>query len=356
MDFVENSIYILNNIYSDRIEIKKENNYIIKLNGNIEEVKTRYELKKYMKKIISSDNKTIGNDIPKIINLSYILDKDKLKTLKEIFPNFDLFVSTYLKIMSEGIKLNMGIFDYESLLLKMVKTYVEYMKNKENDKLYVELNEEEKKLKNDIKTLEEKVRIYQLVKKNEFYYEAYLNSINNEKEVYEEDNSILDNTILETDKLIEQKRLELGNIESKRLSLKKQEKVNALNNELVVLTLEKQKYINEKYKIKNRNKNNIKNNDKSFEEYALMSVAEYERYLREMENVDIKELLKEINNKKQVLNKVIDELTDLKHNETKLVLKYYAVDNLKIIDRKTEMRPKVIDSIIEILEEIIKPQ
>lgn len=355
MDFIENGIYILEHIYKEKIDIKKDKYYVINYGNKSEIIKTRYDLKRYIRKIISSDNKTISNDIPIIINLSYILDKDKLITLKEIFPNFDLFVSTYLKIMSEGIKLSIGIFDYEALLLNMVRTYIKYMKSKINDKLYHDLTDEEINLKKEIDDIEEKARKYRIVKKNEFYYETYLNSINNENEVYDSDKDILNDTIEEIEKDIESKKLELENINSKKIAIKKQERIDALNKDIVVLTLEKQKYINEKYKIKNRNKMNLVNNDKSFQEYALMSIEDYKKYLDEIKNIDFKELLKELKNKKEVLQKISDEIDDLKHNEIKLVLKYYAIDNLKSIDRKVDMRPKVLDEIIKLLEDVIKP-
>ncbi len=352
IEFTKNSIKILNNLYKDKIEITYDKCYLIKHNNKEDEVKTKYELKKYIRDIISSDNNKLNDDIQAIIRLKYQLNKSELTTLKEIYPNIDLFISTYIRMLNEGIKIKIENFTYEELLYYLVETYVNYMKDKQNKDAFMHASDEEKKLNKEIEKLEEKLNKFLIVKKYRFYYETYLKSIEYEHETYNEGKEILELNLKNIDKEISTKEKELQKLENKKITLHKKEKVNSYNNLINNLIDEKEKNMEELQKLETNDKNHPSKNKDSFKEYVKdIDLKEYEEYYNKYKDVDAKELLDNINKKKKKLNEKIEEIATSEYPEIHLILKHYCLDSLKSLDLKSDMKPKIIKDITKILEE-----
>ena len=333
--FISNSIYILS-----------------KLDAMNNDLQTRYEYRKYARDIISSENKNLYNSLQKIIELRYQLDGDRLATLQEIFPNIDLFISTYMKVASIDITLSLEKFDYESLLYYLVKSYVNYMRDKQNEEAYLHMNKEEIELTKEIEQLEEKLKKYQIVKKNRFYYETYLQSIEYENEIYNEDKEILTNNLNTITNDIKTNEIELNKLENKKLTFNKKQKMVNYDQLINNLIDEKEKTLEELSNIEKNRKEHLKNNDLSFKEYVKdISVDEYKKYYEELKDIDVKELLKEIQTKKEELNDKIEAIAISNYPQIHLILKHYCLDNLKTLDLKCDMQPKILKDITKLLND-----
>lgn len=348
-EFIKNSINILNNLYKDKIEIVEDENYII---NNSTELKTKFDFKKYLRDIISSNNKNVHDDIQGIIRLKYQLTKSELITLKEVFPNIDLFISTYIRLLNENIKITITNYTYEELLYHMVELYINHMREKQNKEAFMHITDEEKKLNEEIEVLEEKLDKYLIVKKNRFYYETYLKSIEYESETYNESKEILELNLKNINKEIVEKEKELQKLENKKIIFHKKERINTYNHLINELIDEKEKNIDELQKIETKDKEHPSKNKDSFQEYVKdIDLKTYEEYYKEYKDVDAKELLNEINTKKKKLNQKIEQIAISDYPEIHLILKHYCLDSLKQIDLKSDMRPKLINNIINLLNE-----
>ena len=333
--FINNSIYILN-----ELDIENDN------------LQTKYEYKKFIRDIISSNNKNLYNSLQKIIELRYQLEDDKLVTLNEIFPNIDLFISTYMKVANIDITLSIDSFNYESLLYYLVKSYVSYMKDKQNEEAYLHMNKEEKKLIEEIEELENKLKKYQIVKKNRFYYETYLQSIEYENDIYTEDKEILNSNLNTITNEIRIKETELNKLESRKLTLNKKQKMLNYDTQINNLIDEKEKTLEELKNIEENRKEHLKNNNKSFKEYVKdINIDEYKLYYEELKDLDVKKLLKDIQQKKEKLNNIIEEISISNYPEIHLILKHYCLDNLKTLDLKCDLSPKILNDILKLLND-----
>ena len=352
VEFTKNSIKILNSLYKDKIEITYDKYYIIKYNNNIVEIKTKYELKKYMRDIISSDNKKLHDDIQSIIRLKYQLNKSELLTLKELYPNIDLFISTYIRILNEGIKIKLELFSYEQLLYYLVETYINYMKDKQNKDAFMHMSLEEKKLNEEIKDLEEKLKKFLIVKKYRFYYETYLKSIEYESETYNEGKEILELNLKNIDKEISEKEKELQKLENKKITIRKKGKMEFCNQIINNLIDEKEKNMEELQKLETKDKQHSSKNKDSFKEYVKdIELKTYEKYYNEYKDINAQKILDDILEKKEKLNEKIEEIATSEYPEIHLILKHYCLDSLKSIDIKSDMSQKIINDIIKLLEE-----
>lgn len=350
--FIVNGIYILKNIYKDKIEIDNDNGYTIKYNGKVIDIKTKYGLKNYIRSIISSDNKRIHEDIQSLLRLKYQLDKEQIITLKEIFPNFDLFISTYLKVINENIKIKLDNFTYEEFVYYLVDTYIKHMKDKQNKEAYLHITGEEKKLNEEIAALEEKLERYLIVKKNRFYYETYLKSIEYESETYKENKQILELNIDNINKEIASKEKELNKLSNKKITLHKKERMRNYNHQINDLIEEKEHNLEELQNLESKDKMHSNKNKDLFKEYVTdISLEEYEKNYNELKDLNAKELLDDINSKKTKLNKKIEEIAVSEYPETHLILKHYCLDNLRTFDLKSDMKQKIVNDIIKLLNE-----
>lgn len=355
-EFINNSIYILNQIYKEKININNNEYYEINIDNKVDIIKTKLEFKKYIRNIISSKNKNLRNDIIEIINIRYGLIDSKLKTFNEIFPNIDIFIATYIKFKNENMKIDIEEYDYETLFEYLITTYINTSKQKENEKVYESMTSNEKSLNKEINELENSLKKYQIVKKNKFYYETYKTSLLYENEIYSEDKLILETNIDNLNNNIKESKQELDKLlNSKKITKKKQEKINKLKLEIEFLNNEQLTLLKEVEKLSKQNSINIKKNDLSFEKYIDdISLEDFEKYYSELKDINAKELLDKINSKKTELNKIIDNLAKSKYPKEHLILKYFCIDNLKILNRKTDMNPKLINKISKLLEENTK--
>ena len=355
-EFINNSIYILNQIYKEKININNNEYYEINIDNKVDIIKTKLEFKKYIRNIISSKNKNLRNDIIEIINIRYGLIDSKLKTFNEIFPNIDIFIATYIKFKNENMKIDIEEYDYEKLFEYLITTYINASKQKENEKVYESMTSNEKALNKEINELENSLKKYQIVKKNKFYYETYKTSLLYENEIYSEDKLILETNIDNLNNNIKESKQELDKLlNSKKITKKKQEKINKLKLEIEFLNNEQLTLLKEVEKLSKQNKDNIKKNDLSFKKYIDdISLEDFEKYYSELKDINAKELLDKINSKKTELNKIIDNLAKSKYPKEHLILKYFCIDNLKILNRKTDMNPKLINKISKLLEENTK--
>ncbi len=355
-EFINNSIYILNQIYKEKININNNEYYEINIDNKVDIIKTKLEFKKYIRNIISSKNKNLRNDIIEIINIRYGLIDSKLKTFNEIFPNIDIFIATYIKFKNENMKIDIEEYDYETLFEYLITTYISASKQKENEKVYESMTSNEKSLNKEINELENSLKKYQIVKKNKFYYETYKTSLLYENEIYSEDKLILETNIDNLNNNIKESKQELDKLlNSKKITKKKQEKINKLKLEIEFLNNEQLTLLKEVEKLSKQNKDNIKKNDLSFKKYIDdISLEDFEKYYSELKDINAKELLDKINSKKTELNKIIDNLAKSKYPKEHLILKYFCIDNLKILNRKTDMNPKLINKISKLLEENTK--
>ena len=355
-EFINNSIYILNQIYKEKININNNEYYEINIDNKVDIIKTKLEFKKYIRNIISSKNKNLRNDIIEIINIRYGLIDSKLKTFNEIFPNIDIFIATYIKFKNENMKIDIEEYDYETLFEYLITTYISASKQKENEKVYESMTSNEKSLNKEINELENSLKKYQIVKKNKFYYETYKTSLLYENEIYSEDKLILETNIDNLNNNIKESKQELDKLlNSKKITNKKQEKINKLKLEIEFLNNEQLTLLKEVEKLSKQNKDNIKKNDLSFKKYIDdILLEDFEKYYSELKDINAKELLDKINSKKTELNKIIDNLAKSKYPKEHLILKYFCIDNLKILNRKTDMNPKLINKISKLLEENTK--
>lgn len=352
VEFTKNSMKILSNLYKEKIEITYDKYYIVKYNNKTDEIKTKYELKKYMRDIISSNNKKIHDDIQSIIRLKYQLNKSELLTLKELYPNIDLFISTYIRIINAGIKIKLETFSYEELLNYLIETYINYMRDKQNKEAFVHMSLEEKKLNEEIKELEEKLNHFLIVKKYSFYYETYLKSIEYENETYNEGKEILELNLKNIDKEINTKEKELKKLENKKISIHRREKIESCNQIINNLIDEKEKNVDELQKLEIKDKQHSSKNKDSFKEYVKdIDLKTYEEYYNKYKNINAQKILDDILEKKEKLNKKIEEIAESQYPEIHLILKHYCLDALKTLDQKSDISPKIIKNISKLLED-----
>lgn len=369
--------YILKEIFKDTVINKKNKKTEIIINNNSIILNSKFEFKIYLRDLISSNNnKQINEIIRKIIEIKYQLkDNNKIKFLYEIYPNLDVFISAYLKLTKDYFifdEIKNMKFNYDELLEYLILKNITILTKKKKilEKKYNELIKQEKLVCTECQNLENKLKLFQVIKKNTFYYDTYTNSLNYEAERFnQEKNSIL---------------IEINNLETilfklnKKLVLKKnqfnilfylnkltkniffnkkivlyKEKINEFEKQIKTLSKEKNHLLKELPKLEKQNKHNINRNEEAFRKFLSPYNITMEEYLNNYEesiNVDCKEILKKLNNNKTQLDKIKLDLKNDQYLKDTRILKYFCSDNLKDLKIDSEMDSNILDNIINILK------
>lgn len=356
--YFEFCVMFLQKIYKDDIVINNKNDiYEITRNGKKCVIETKYEMKKYMREIISSKNANLINDIINIMEIRYKLANSDIAKIEEIYPNIDIFISSYVKNEDDCIELKK--FNYEELLEYFVIKAINKLDDKNLREEYEKLISSKEELKKEMIDLEERLKEYQTTQKNYFYYETYKDSLSKEMDNYNEEKIILENINknynFELNKLKKQYRsLETINQLSKKTNLKRINKISDKLNEIENLQAKIENNELELKKIEKNNKTNIERNNQVLKKYIDMSIDEYSNIYEHNKNVDGKEIVTRI---KQIKNEIIlldDKLKMSEYHSCHRKLKYYCQDNLKILNKKTDLNPKLINNISKLLEDNIK--
>lgn len=353
-EYIEFCSNLLKKIYKKNIIINNKNDvYEIILNKKPNIIETKYEMKKYMREILSFNNTNLIRDITNIIDIRYKLSKNDIIKLDEVYPNIDVFIASYIKNIDEPIELKE--FNYDKLLEYYVIKTINKLDKIDLKNNYDELKISKEKYEKELIKLEEKLEKYQIAQKNSFYYETYRDSLFKEMDNYNGEKTIIENTIkndnIELKKIKKQyQNLEMINQISKRTNIKRINKINDKMNNIEYL---KEKIKNNELELKQiekDNKNNINRNNEAFKKYIDMNINEYSLIYEQNKNVDGKKLITEI---KEVKNKLDDIVQELNKNEYPIYyrkLKYFCQDNLKIFKKTTDINPKISKNIINLLE------
>jgi|GEM_PF-1803777 len=369
--------YILKEIFKDTVINKKNKKTEIIINNNSTILNSKFEFKIYLRDLISSNNnKQINEIIRKIIEIKYQLkDNKKIKILYEIYPNLDVFISAYLKLTKDYFifdEIKNMKFNYDELLEYLILKNITILTKKKKilEKKYNELIKQEKTFYIECQNLENKLKLFQVIKKNTFYYDTYTNSLNYEAERFnqEKDSIIIETNNLETilfklnKKLVLKKnqfnilfylnKLTKNIFFNKKVVLYK-EKINEFEKQIKTLSKEKNHLLKELAKLEKQNKHNINRNEEAFRKFLSPYNITMEEYLNNYEesiNVDCKEILKKLNNNKTQLDKIKLDLKNDQYLKDTRILKYFCSDNLKDLKIDSEMDSNILDNIINILK------
>lgn len=369
--------YILKEIFEDIVINKKNKKTEIIINNNSTILNSKFEFKIYLRDLISSNNnKQINEIIRKIIEIKYQLkDNNKIKFLYEIYPNLDVFISAYLKLTKDYFifdEIKNMKFNYDELLEYLILKNITILTKKKKilEKKYNELIKQEKLVCTECQNLENKLKLFQVIKKNTFYYDTYTNSLNYEAERFnqEKDSILIEINNLETilfklnKKLVLKKnqfnilfylnKLTKNIFFNKKIVLYK-EKINEFEKQIKTLSKEKNHLLKELPKLEKQNKHNINRNEEAFRKFLSPYNITMEEYLNNYEesiNVDCKEILKKLNNNKTQLEKIKLDLKNDQYLKDTRILKYFCSDNLKDLKIDSEMDSNILDNIINILK------
>lgn len=353
MSNYEFCINLLKKIYKKDFVISKENKYEIFIRENPYNIETKYEIKKTLRNILSSNNKNIDKDIVSLIEVKYKMDKKELTLLNEFYPNIDVFISAYMNNSNHIVKIKE--YNYDKLLEYFIKSTVEQLENNELKKEYIELNEELKKYEKRLSYLKEKLEKYQIAQKSSFYYEVYRNYLFDEMENYNEERNIVITSIEKYKQNIiklkkQYQKIEMLNQISKKTNIKRINKLNEISNEIEYLenrikdeelTLEQ---------LEKNNKKNIKRNNMAFKEYANMNINEYSLIYEQHKNVDGIKIINEIKELESKIKIILDKISNSEYPIRYHKLKYFLNENLKSFKKVTDLNPKISINIIKILE------
>ena len=168
-------VYIINmlmNIYGSKLKFKKVNNsdecnYLMKYEDKKIEIKTKSDLENFLKNsCLPREHKSIDRLKAKLesfvqIGTEYKNNEelfDKFLVMGKIFPNYEIFVKYYNKILKNGLeeklydKIDLANISYELLLKKLIKI----VKQEEIGMGRKSIKSEDKELKNNV-TDDEKV-------------------------------------------------------------------------------------------------------------------------------------------------------------------------------------------------------
>lgn len=355
--YCEFCINLLKKIYKKDIIINNKNDiYELTLNSKTNTIETKYEMKKYMRNIISSKNKNLINDLTNIIEIRYKLSNNDVIKLDEVYPNIDVFIAAYIKNIDNTIELKE--FNYDKLFEYFIVKAINNLDSLELKKEYEELSLKKDKLDKDLIKLEKKLEKYQIARKNSFYYETYRDSLFKEMDNYSEEKTILETTIkndnIELKKIKKQyQNLETINQISKRTNIKRLNKINEKLNDIDLLEEKIKTNELELKELEQNNKININRNNEVFKKYIDMNINEYSLIYEQNKNVDGKKLVMSIKEVKNELKDIEEKLKLNKYPSHYRKLKYFCKDNLKIYKKTTDINPKISKNIIELLEKNI---
>lgn len=347
-------INLLKKMYKKDFVISKTNKYEIFIRGISSNIETKYEIKKTLRNILSSNNKYIDKDIVSLIEIKYQMNKDELKLLNEMYPNIDVLISSYINNSNSIITIK--DFNYDSLLEYFLKSTIESLKNEKMKEEYINLNIELKQKEIKLSELKDKLEKFQIAQKNSFYYETYRNYLFNEIQNYnEEKDLILYDIELDKQKLNRLKKqyqkLETLNQISKKTNIKRINKLNELLTEIEYLESKIKERKIELKNLENKNKENIKRNNIAIKEYIDMDINEYSLIYERNKNVDGKKIINEIKNLEQQIKNILEKINSSEYPYVHRKLKYFIEENLKLFKKTTDLNPKISLNIIKILNE-----
>lgn len=347
-------INLLKKIYKKDFVVSKTNKYEVFIRQIPYNIETKYEIKQTLRNILSSNNKNIDKDIVSLIEIKYKMDKNELKLLNEFYPNIDVLISAYINNNNHIITIKE--FNYDKLLEYFVKSTIEQLENNELKNEYIELNNELKKHEKKLTELKEKLQKFQVAQKSSFYYETYRNYLFNEMENFnEEKNFILSNIETNKQNMLKLKKqyqkIEKLNQISKKTSIKRINKLNALINEIEYLENKIKDEELELEQLEKKNKNNIKRNNTAFKEYINMNIDEYSLIYERNKNVDGKQIINEIKKLDSEIKIVLEKINNSEYPYKHRKLKYFLEENIKTFKKATDLNPKISINIINLLKE-----
>lgn len=347
-------INLLKKIYKKDFMVSKTNKYEIFIREIPYNIETKYEIKKTLRNILSSNNKNIDKDIVSLIEIKYKMDKNELKILNEFYPNIDVLISAYINNNNPIITIKE--FNYDKLLEHFVKSTIEQLENNELKNEYIELNNELKKLEKKLSELKDKLQKFQVAQKSSFYYETYRDYLFNEMENYNEEKMFILSSI-ETNKqnIIKLKKqyqkTEMLNQISKKTNIKRINKLNELINEIEYLENKIKDEELELEQLEKKNKDNIKRNNAAFKEYINMNIDEYSLIYERNKNVDGKQIINEIKKLDSEIKIVLEKINNSEYPYKHRKLKYFLEENIKSFKKVTDLNPKISINIISLLKE-----
>lgn len=346
-------INLLKKIYKKDFVINKENKYEIFIREIPYNIETKYEIKKTLRNILSSNNKNIDKDIISLIEIKYKMDKKELNLLNEFYPNIDVFISAYMN--NNNPMITIKEFNYDELLEYFIKNAVEQLENNELKKEYIELNDELKKLEKKLGDLKEQLEKYQTAQKSSFYYEVYRNYLFDEMENYNEEKGIILSDIEQYKQNVlklkkQYQKTELLNQISKKTNIKRINKLNEISNEIEYLEnrVKDEELVLEQ--LEKNNKKNIKRNNMAFKEYVNMNINEYSLIYEQHKNVDGIKIINEIKELESKIKIILEKISNSEYPILYHKLKYFLNENLKSFKKATDLNPKISINIIKILE------
>lgn len=347
-------INLLKKMYKKDFMISKENKYEIFIRGIPNNIETKYEIKKTLRNILSSDNKYIDKDIVSLIELKYKMNENELKLLNEMYPNIDILISSYINNSNPIITIKK--FNYDSLLEYFLKSTILSLENEELKSEYIKLNDDLKQKELRLNELKDKLEKFQIAKKNSFYYETYRDYLFNEMENYNEEKSlILSDLELDKQKLDkyekQYQKLEKLNQISKKTSINRINKLSELLNKIEYL---ENKIIERKTELKKleiKNKENIKRNNIAVKEYINMDINEYSLIYERNKTVDGKKIIDEIKELEKQIKIIIEKINNSEYPYIHRKLKYFKEENLRYFKKVTDLNSKISLNIIKLLNE-----
>lgn len=354
-EYFDFCISLLKKIYKKNIIISAKNDtYEIIFNDKTSVIDTKYEMKKFMRNLISSKNPNLISDLGNIIEIKYKLSNSDVIKLDEVYPNIDVFAAAYIKNIDDSIELK--DFNYDKLFEYFVVSAISKLDNKELKIRYEELNTNKDKLEKSLVKLEKKLEKYQIAMKNSFYYETYRDSLFKEMDNYNEEKTILETTIKNDQNELKKVKKQYQNLEtinqmSKRTNIKR---INKINEKMSSIDYLEEKIKNNELELKEldkSNKNNINRNNTAFEKYIDMNINEYSLIYEQNKNVDGKKIVHQIKNIRKELLDIGEELKQNEYLNYYRKLKYFCVDNLKAFKKTTDLNPKISKNILTLLEE-----
>lgn len=346
-------INLLKKMYKKDFMISKENKYEIFIRGISNNIETKYEIKKTLRNILSSNNKYIDKDIVSLIELKYKMNKEELKLLNEMYPNIDILISSYINNSDPIITIKE--FNYGNLLEYFLKSTIEQLENENIKKEYIKLNEELNKKESRLNELRDKLEKFQIAQKNSFYYETYRDYLFNEMENYNEEKELILSEIeLDEQKLNKLKKqyqkIDMLNQISKKTSVKRINKLNELFNNIEYL---ENKIKERKIELKNleiKNKENIRRNNVAVKEYINMDINEYSLIYERNKTIDGKKIVDEIKNLEQQVKIIIEKINISEYPYIHRKLKYFLEENKKSFKKMTDLSPKTSLNIMNLLK------
>lgn len=353
MNNYEFCINLLKKIYKKDFVISKENKYEVFINGISNSIETKYEIKKTLRNILSSNNPNVDKDIISLIEIKYKLNKKELEFINEIYPNIDVLISAYINNKNPKIKIKQ--FNYDKLLEYFIKDTIEQLEDIVLKEEYISINEELKTKEKKLDQLKKALEKCQIAQKNSFYYETYRDYLFNEMKNYNEEKNVFISNI-ENDKQTISKlqkqyqKLSMINELSKKTNIKRLNKLNDLFNEIEYLENRIKDNELEIEQLDNKNKDNIKRNNKAFKEYIDMNIDEYSLIYERNKNTDAKKIVDDIKELEKEITILIEKINSSEYPFKYRKLKYFVQDNLKTFKKITDLNPKISLNIISLLE------